>query len=88
MARQAKKGGLSQTNLETEEIKSKLSGGLATLLTIMVLIPSVILLFYVSGVWGVIIDNGKVIRDTTDDIVIAGSFFNALFAVIIIHLHT
>lgn len=83
-----KKSGLGQAHHEQKVLqRSELTTGFATLLSVMIGFPTIILLLYVSGVWSVIIENGRVIRDTTDDIVLAGAFFDCIFAWIIIGLH-
>ena len=89
MAKQKKQSGLSQTTQGPQAlVRSELTSGFAMLLSLMIGIPTIILLLYVSGVWSVMIENGQVIRDTTDDIVLAGAFFDCIFAWIIIGLHS
>ena len=68
-----------------EELRPPLTDGKKFLLTVMILIPSVFLFFYATGMWDVAVENGRIIRDTMDDIAVAVSLCIAIFAIIIVN---
>ena len=69
-----------------EELRPPLSDGKKFLLTLLILIPSTFLFFYATGMWEVqVLQDGRIVRDSLDEIAVAMSICFGLFGIIIVN---
>lgn len=83
---QQQRQGLSGQQGFEEELRPPLSDGKKFLLTLLILIPSIFLFFYSTGMWEVeVLKDGRIVRDSLDDIAVAMSIMFGLFGIIIVN---
>lgn len=75
---------LREKSLDYESDAGGTSEGQKGLFCAMVSVPSIILLMYIFGAFGIEVVDGKIVRDGWDDFFIMGAFFDTFFTLMFI----